>query len=105
MQIVMLGMGYVGLVSGACFSEFGTSVVCIDNQPDKIETLRNGRIPLYEPGLAQLVSRNVAAERLSFSSDLAQAMKDADAVFIAVGTSRPLDAFSEVLDTGLFSCA
>ncbi len=86
MQIVMLGMGYVGLVSSACFSEFGTSVVCIDNQPDKVEALRNGRIPIYEPGLAQLVSHNVAAERLSFSSDLAQAMKDADAIFIAVGT-------------------
>ncbi len=97
MQIVMLGMGYVGLVSSACFSEFGTSVVCIDNQPDKIETLRNGRIPLYEPGLAQLVSRNVAAERLSFSSDLAQAMKDADAVFIAVGTpSRRGDGHADL---------
>ncbi len=64
MQIVMLGMGYVGLVSSACFSEFGISVVCIDNQPDKIETLRNGRIPIYEPGLAQLVSHNLAAGRL-----------------------------------------
>jgi len=86
MKIAMVGTGYVGLVSGACFSEFGWDVVCVDNNADKITMLENGQMPIYEPGLDDLVDRNVAAGRLSFTTDLASAVKTADAVFIAVGT-------------------
>ncbi len=82
----MIGTGYVGLVSGACFSEFGHDVVCVDKDAGKIESLKRGEIPIYEPGLDTLVARNVAAGRLSFTTDLAQAIKKAEAVFIAVGT-------------------
>ena len=86
MRIAMIGSGYVGLVSGACFSEFGTDVVCVDNDQDKIARLRRGEIPIYEPGLEDLVARNTAAGRLTFSDDLAAAVEEADAVFLAVGT-------------------
>ena len=86
MKIAMIGTGYVGLVSGACFSEFGTDVVCVDRDGDKITRLKNGEIPIFEPGLEDLVGRNVEAGRLSFSDDLAEAVRGADAVFIAVGT-------------------
>ena len=86
MKIAMVGTGYVGLVSGACFSEFGWDVVCVDNNADKITMLENGQMPIYEPGLDDLVDRNVAAGRLSFTTDLASAVKTADALFIAVGT-------------------
>lgn len=97
MKIAMVGTGYVGLVSGACFSEFGWDVVCVDNNADKIEMLIDGRMPIYEPGLDDLVSRNVAAGRLSFTTDLARAVKSADAVFIAVGTpSRRGDGHADL---------
>ena len=86
MKIAMIGTGYVGLVSGACFSEFGTEVVCVDRDSNKINRLNDGGIPIYEPGLDDLVARNVAAGRLSFATDLASAVKGVDAVFIAVGT-------------------
>ncbi len=86
MRIAMIGTGYVGLVSGACFSEFGTDVVCVDKDSSKIERLLVGEIPIFEPGLDKLVENNVAAGRLSFTTDLAAAVKGADAVFIAVGT-------------------
>ena len=86
MRIAMIGSGYVGLVSGACFSEFGTEVVCVDNDRDKIARLQQGEIPIYEPGLEDLVARNSAAGRLTFSDDLAAAVEEADAVFLAVGT-------------------
>jgi len=86
MRIAMIGTGYVGLVSGACFSEFGVHVCCVDKDYGKIERLKKGEIPIYEPGLDDLVNRNVAAGRLSFTTDLAEAMKGVDAVFIAVGT-------------------
>ncbi|QAY77495.1 UDP-glucose/GDP-mannose dehydrogenase family protein [Sphingosinicella sp. BN140058] len=86
MRIVMIGSGYVGLVSGACLADFGHQVVCIDKDESKISRLREGKIPIYEPGLEDLVNRNVAAGRLSFSTDLAQPVWDADVVFIAVGT-------------------
>jgi UDPglucose 6-dehydrogenase len=82
----MVGTGYVGLVSGACFSEFGTEVVCIDKDAAKIERLENGEIPIFEPGLEVLVANNREAGRLSFTTDLARAVAEADAVFIAVGT-------------------
>jgi len=82
----MIGTGYVGLVSGACFSEFGVDVICVDKEKDKIDRLKNGEIPIYEPGLDDLVEGNVKAGRLSFTLDLKEAVREADAVFIAVGT-------------------
>ena len=86
MKIAMIGTGYVGLVSGVCFSDFGHEVVCVDKNPEKIAMLERGEVPIYEPGLDDLMARNVAAGRLSFSLDLATSVADADAVFIAVGT-------------------
>ena len=82
----MIGTGYVGLVSGVCFSDFGHEVVCVDKDPEKISMLEAGEVPIYEPGLEDLMAKNVAAGRLSFTGDLANAVGDADAVFIAVGT-------------------
>ncbi len=86
MNITVIGTGYVGLVSGTCFSEFGFHVICIDKDEDKISRLNRGEIPIYEPGLDDLVSRNMSAGRLTFSTSLAQSVAEADAVFIAVGT-------------------
>ena len=86
MKIAVIGTGYVGLVSGACFSEFGFTVTCIDKDAGKIGSLEQGVMPIYEPGLDDLVARNVAAGRLSFSTDLGSSVAAADAVFIAVGT-------------------
>ena len=82
----MIGAGYVGLVSGACFSEFGWTVECIDKDPDKIAQLQKGEVPIYEPGLEDLLERNTADGRLCFSTDLANAVASADLVFLAVGT-------------------
>ncbi len=97
MKIAMVGTGYVGLVSGACFSEFGWDVVCVDNNSDKIAMLKHGRMPIYEPGLEDLVERNVAAGRLTFTTDLEAAVKNAQAVFIAVGTpSRRGDGHADL---------
>ncbi len=86
MKIAMIGTGYVGLVSGVCFSDFGHDVVCVDKDPDKIETLKRGEIPIYEPGLKELMFKNVSAGRLSFTTDLKDAIDGATAIFIAVGT-------------------
>ena len=86
MKITMVGTGYVGLVSGACFSEFGFDVTCIDSDAEKITKIGNGIMPIYEPGLEDLVARNVEAGRLHFSTDIGPAVAAADAVFIAVGT-------------------
>jgi len=86
MKIAMIGTGYVGLVSGACFSEFGVEVVCVDKDEEKINKLKAGECPIYEPGLENLVANNVASKKLSFTTDLTTGVKDADAVFIAVGT-------------------
>jgi UDPglucose 6-dehydrogenase len=86
MRIAMIGSGYVGLVSGACFAQFGHDVVCIDKDEGKIARLRKGEMPIYEPGLDKLVADNVKAGRLSFSTKLGDAVGNADAVFIAVGT-------------------
>ena len=97
MRIVMIGTGYVGLVSGACFADFGHQVTCIDKDAGKIVALQSGKIPIYEPGLEQLVSNNVAAGRLDFSLDLKDAVAQADAVFIAVGTpSRRGDGHADL---------
>ena len=86
MKIAMIGTGYVGLVSGICFSDFGHEVICVDKDPHKIELLNAGKVPIYEPGLATLMQKNVTAGRLSFSQDLGAAITGADAAFIAVGT-------------------
>ena len=97
MRIVMVGSGYVGLVSGTCFADFGHEVVCLDKDPAKIEALRAGRMPIYEPGLEALVAENVRQGRLGFGTDLAAAVAGADAVFIAVGTpSRRGDGFADL---------
>src|SRR6187549_273400 len=97
MRIVMIGTGYVGLVSGACFSDFGHQVCCVDKDADKIAALIEGRIPIFEPGLDELVAKNVAAGRLEFTLDLAAALPGADAVFIAVGTpSRRGDGHADL---------
>ncbi|WP_265515733.1 UDP-glucose dehydrogenase family protein [Nitratireductor luteus] len=90
MKIAVIGTGYVGLVSGTCFAEWGNEVACVDMNAEKILGLRRGKLPIYEPGLDELVERNYAEGRLSFTTDIAKAVKDAAAVFIAVGTpSRP----------------
>src|SRR5580700_10818365 len=86
MRIAMIGSGYVGLVSGACFAQFGHDVVCVDKDADKIARLRKGEMPIYEPGLDKLVTDNMRAGRLSFGAGLGEAVAGADAVFIAVGT-------------------
>jgi UDPglucose 6-dehydrogenase len=86
MRIAMIGSGYVGLVSGACLSEFGHEVICVDKDVEKIKRLRQNQIPIFEPGLDEVVAINAKAGRLSFESDLAMTVKGADAVFIAVGT-------------------
>src|SRR5208282_2917999 len=97
MRIAMIGTGYVGLVSGACFSEFGVSVSCVDQDAAKIACLQRGEMPIFEPGLAALVAANAAAGRLSFTTDLAAAVVGADAVFIAVGTpSRRGDGHADL---------
>lgn len=86
MKITIIGTGYVGLVSGVCFADFGHDVVCVDKDQRKIEMLEDGKVPIFEPGLEDLLARNVQAGRLSFTGDLATAVDGADAVFIAVGT-------------------
>ena len=97
MKITMIGAGYVGLVSGACFADFGHDVVCVDLDPAKIDALHAGRMPIYEPGLAELVRINVAAGRLNFTTELADAAAGADAIFIAVGTpSRRGDGHADL---------
>src|SRR5882724_2613162 len=97
MRIAIIGTGYVGLVSGACLSEFGHEVICIDKDEGKVETLRAGGIPIFEPGLDDVVAVNAKAGRLSFSTDLKGAVKDAQAVFIAVGTpSRRGDGHADL---------
>jgi UDPglucose 6-dehydrogenase len=96
MRIAMVGSGYVGLVSGACFSDFGHEVICIDKDVAKVEALRRGHIPIFEPGLQEIVANNVRARRLSFSADMTSA-KGASAVFIAVGTpTRPEDGHADL---------
>ncbi|MEA2999180.1 MAG: UDPglucose 6-dehydrogenase [Sphingomonadales bacterium] len=97
MRIAMIGTGYVGLVSGACFSDFGHDVVCVDKEERKIEALHRGVMPIFEPGLDQLVERNMRDGRLSFTTDLAAGVADAEAVFIAVGTpSRRGDGHADL---------
>src|SRR5450755_3097024 len=97
MRVAMIGTGYVGLVSGACFADFGHTVTCIDKDAAKIERLQSGGIPIYEPGLDLLVAQNVKAGRLFFSTDATEAVREADAVFIGVGTpSRRGDGYADL---------
>jgi UDPglucose 6-dehydrogenase len=97
MKITMIGAGYVGLVSGACFADFGHDVICVDAMPERIALLVAGKMPIFEPGLDALVAKNVRAGRLAFTTDTAAAVKDADVVFIAVGTpSRRGDGHADL---------
>src|SRR5579872_5852058 len=97
MRIAVIGSGYVGLVSGACFSEFGVEVTCVDTDAAKIARLQRGEIPIFEPGLDQIVQSNTANGRLHFATDLSKAVEGADAVFIAVGTpSRRGDGHADL---------
>ena len=97
MRIAMIGSGYVGLVSGACFSDFGHVVTCVDTDAGKIDRLNQGEIPIFEPGLEDLVARNVREGRLKFANTSAEAVREADAVFIAVGTpSRRGDGHADL---------
>ena len=97
MRVAMIGSGYVGLVSGACFADFGHDVCCVDRDPSKIDRLNAGIMPIFEPGLAELVTGNARAGRLTFTTDLATGIKDAEAIFIAVGTpSRRGDGHADL---------
>src|ERR671916_2322182 len=97
MRVAMIGTGYVGLVSGACFADFGHEVTCIDKDASKIERLQQRVMPIYEPGLERLVESNVREGRLFFTTEAAEAVRNADAVFIAVGTpSRRGDGHADL---------
>src|SRR4029079_9125189 len=97
MRIAMIGAGYVGLVSGACFADFGHDVVCVDQDVDKINALNQHQLPIYEPGLQQLVEENIAQQRLSFTDKLPEAVRNSQVVFIAVGTpSRRGDGHADL---------
>ena len=97
MRVAMIGTGYVGLVSGACLADFGHNVICVDKDASKIEALRRGEIPIYEPGLTDLVRKNFEEARLAFTTEVAESIRDAEAVFIAVGTpSRRGDGHADL---------
>jgi UDPglucose 6-dehydrogenase len=96
MKIAIVGSGYVGLVTGTCFSEVGIDVVCVDIDRKKIENLRNGIIPIYEPGLEEMLTRNVKKGRLSFTTDIAEALVDCEVLFIAVGTPPDEDGSADL---------
>ena len=96
MNIGVVGTGYVGLVVGACLAENGNAVVCVDKDAEKIATLKGGEIPIYEPGLEELISRNVSEERLSFSTDLDDAVRRSDILFVAVGTPQDEDGSADL---------
>jgi len=97
MHVAMIGTGYVGLVSGACFADFGHHVICVDKDADKIASLARGEVPIFEPGLADMVKTNLHQGRLVFSTELPAAVRKADAVFIAVGTpSRRGDGHADL---------
>ena len=97
MKITIVGTGYVGLVSGACFAEFGVNVICVDKDKEKIKKLKKGIIPIYEPGLKDLVNKNINEKRLFFECDLSKSINGSSAVFIAVGTpSRRGDGHADL---------
>jgi len=86
MKICMIGTGYVGLVSGVCFSDLGNDVICVDKNLDKIEKLKKGIIPIYEPGISELVKKNYNSKKLTFSTNLSESVKKSQLIFICVGT-------------------
>ena len=96
MKIAIIGTGYVGLVSGTCFAEMGTEVTCIDNNEDKIKRIQSGEIPIYEPGLSEMVNRNIAAGRLHFSTSLKDVLDDVEVIFCAVGTPPDEDGAADL---------
>src|SRR5918995_1745298 len=96
MKIAVIGTGYVGLVAGACFAESGNDVVCVDKDAAKVRMLRRGKMPIYEPGLEELVRRNRQEHRLSFTTTLAKAVRDSTIVFIAVGTPQGEDGSADL---------
>ena len=96
MKICVIGTGYVGLVAGACLADMGNSVICVDNNREKLEQLKQGIIPIYEPGLEELVTSNTAENRLNFSSDLDDAVKKSEVCFIAVGTPQKEDGAADL---------
>lgn len=96
MNITIVGTGYVGLVTGACFAEMGVNVTCVDKDKGKIEVLTDGGIPIYEPGLEELVSKNMTAGRLKFSASLPEAMKDTEVIILAVGTPPDEDGSADL---------
>ena len=96
MHLAMIGVGYVGLVSGACFAEAGHNVICMDVDPQKIQGLRQGIIPIYEPGLDDYVKRNVESGRLSFTTDLQEAVEKSQIIFICVGTPSRDDGSADL---------
>jgi UDPglucose 6-dehydrogenase len=104
MKLCMIGTGYVGLVSGVCFSDLGNDVICVDKDLNKINNLKNGIIPIYEPGLEELVLKNAKSKKLTFSNDLANSVKKSDIIFICVGTPTKKNSNSADL-TQIFGVA
>jgi len=96
MKIAVIGSGYVGLVTGACFADLGNEVICVDNNLEKIKKLKSNQIPFYEPGLDNLVKVNVRESRLSFTSDIAEGVKNSEVIFIAVGTPPKRDGSADL---------
>ena len=96
MKIAVVGTGYVGLVAGACFAENGNEVVCIDKDPDKVRGLQRGRIPIYEPGLEEIVRRNHTEKRLTFTTNLARGVRASEIIFVAVGTPTGEDGSADL---------
>src|SRR5688572_17212628 len=96
MNIAVIGTGYVGLVAGSCFAETGNDVVCVDSNADKIEMLKKGIVPIYEPGLPELIERNLRDERLTFTTDLDATVKKAFVIFVAVGTPTADDGSADL---------
>ena len=95
MKIAVVGTGYVGLVAGTCFAESGNDVICVDIDANKIDMLNQGKVPIYEPGLEEMVRRNAADQRLSFTTDLPSAVRSSEIIFIAVGTPQGSDGQRE----------
>ena len=93
MKLCMIGTGYVGLVSGVCFSDLGNDVICVDKDKNKILLLQNGKIPIYEPGLTELMVKNYKNKKLKFSNDLKKSVKESDIIFICVGTPTKKKVF------------
>ena len=95
MKLATIGTGYVGLVTGTCLAKFGNTVVCADTDLERVETLRRGEVPFYEPGLAEMMVRNMEEGRLSFTADVGEALKGADVCFITVGTPSAPDGSAD----------